>query len=77
MDLEILLKNYKILKTVPTTTKILFPKIRISWFSPCNSSPYLVDDDNVGGKIDHLPKDHYNAQAQNYPVTVMFDESEM
>ena len=42
-----------------------------------------MDDGNVGDRkshwkqIDHLPQDHYNAQVENYPVTVMFDESEM
>ena len=24
----------------------------------------------------HLPQDHYNDQAPNYPVTVMFDDEE-
>ena len=28
-------------------------------------------------QIDHLPQDHYNAQVENYPVAVMFDENEM
>ena len=51
--------------------------------SPCNSILYLVDDDYVGDRkshgkqIDHLPQDHHNAQVENYPVAVMFDESEM
>ena len=48
-----------------------------------NSILYLVDDDYVGDRkshgkqIDHLPQHHYNAEVENYPVAVMFDESEM
>ena len=27
-------------------------------------------------QIDHLPQDHHNAQVENFPVTVMFDDRE-
>ena len=27
-------------------------------------------------QTDHLPKDHYNVQSQNYPVTVIFYDGE-
>ena len=41
----------------------------------------LSSDSNVWRKwhvrqMGHLPQDHYNAQAQNYPVTLMFDDGE-